>query len=83
MTGAIASDLRDAIRTLRKNPGFTITALITLALAIGANSAIFTAGQCVSSSQHAGEPSGAAPRGFNARSQGRDGETIDASIPVD
>ena len=39
---AIAQNLKFAARQLRHNPGFTLTVILTLALSIGANTAVFS-----------------------------------------
>jgi predicted permease len=72
-------DLRFAARMLRKSPAFTVVAVLSLALGIGANTAIFSvAGAVLSNSPQVKEPS----RLFDVRGESAEDERFATSYPA-
>ena len=72
-------DMRFAARMLRKSPAFTVVAVLSLALGIGANTAIFSvAGALLSNSPKVKEPS----RLFDVRGESNEEERFAASYPA-
>ncbi len=75
----LVQDTRFALRTLQRNPGFSVVAIITLALGIGANTAIFSV---VNGLLLRPLPGIATPKGIVEITQGDGDDFVSISYPI-
>jgi hypothetical protein len=78
-------DIRYALHTLRRSPGFTLVAVLTLALGIGVNTTLFTAFDAIVLKPLPVKAPGSViriERWFESRSQGKVSNLLQFHVPV-